>query len=75
MARDPKLLTDEQWKIIEPLLPPAVGSPKGGRKPKGLRLELPWKLIGQAREPLHQLDPGHPFLLEKVQKAMNRPLK
>ncbi len=34
MARDPKLLTDEQWERIESLLPPAVGSPKGGPKPK-----------------------------------------
>jgi transposase len=33
MARDPSLLRDEQWKIIEPLLPPALGSPKGGPKP------------------------------------------
>ena len=34
MARDPSLLTEEQWKIIELLLPPPVGSPKGGPKPK-----------------------------------------
>lgn len=34
MARDPKLLTDKQWERIESLLPPAVGSPKGGPKPK-----------------------------------------
>ena len=34
MARDPKLVTDEQWRVIEPLLPPSVGSPKGGPKPK-----------------------------------------
>ncbi len=33
MARDPRLLTDEQWKTIEPLLPPPTGSPKGGPKP------------------------------------------
>jgi transposase len=33
MARAPTLLTDEQWTIIKPLLPP-VGSPKGGPKPK-----------------------------------------
>lgn len=34
MARDLRLLTDEQWKIIEPLLPESRGSPKGGPKPK-----------------------------------------
>jgi transposase len=37
MARDPGLLTDEQWRIIEPLLPAPVGSPKGGPKPIGNR--------------------------------------
>lgn len=33
MARDLTLLTDEQWKIIAPLLPAARASPKGGPKP------------------------------------------
>lgn len=34
MARkDPSLLTEAQWQIIEPLLPPPTGSPKGGPKP------------------------------------------
>lgn len=33
MARDKTLLTDEQWKIIEPLLPKPTGSPRGGPKP------------------------------------------
>lgn len=33
MARDKSLLTDEQWAIIEPLLPPPQGSPRGGPKP------------------------------------------
>jgi len=32
MARK-RLLTDEQWKRIEPLLPEPKRSPKGGRKP------------------------------------------
>ena len=31
MARDKALLTDEQWEIIEPLLPKPKRSPKGGR--------------------------------------------
>ena len=33
MARDKTLLTDEQWTIIEPLLPPPKGSRRGGPKP------------------------------------------
>jgi len=33
MARDLRLITDEQWKIIEPLLPEPKASPKGGPKP------------------------------------------
>lgn len=34
MPRDLRLLTDEQWRIIGPLLPEARGSAKGGPKPK-----------------------------------------
>ena len=34
MARDKTLLTDEQWEIIEPLLPKPKRSPKGGRNRK-----------------------------------------
>jgi transposase len=37
MARDLKLLTDEQWKKIEPLLPVFKRSKKGGPKPKDNR--------------------------------------
>jgi len=29
--RYPSALTDEQWAIVEPLLPPAKSSPRGGR--------------------------------------------
>jgi transposase len=29
----PALLTDEQWEVIKPLLPPRHPSPKGGRRP------------------------------------------
>jgi transposase len=36
MAKD-DLLTEEQWKKIEPLLPPLQASPKGGPKPIGNR--------------------------------------
>lgn len=39
MARDLRLITDEQWKIIEPLLPEPKASSKGGaprRKPRRL---------------------------------------
>jgi len=52
MARDPSLLTDEQWEIIEPLLPPPVGSPKGGPKPIANRPVLEgilWVLRSGAR--------------------------
>ncbi len=34
MARDLRLITDEQWERIEPLLPEPKASPKGGPKPK-----------------------------------------
>jgi transposase len=34
VARDLRLITDEQWKIIEPLLLGPKASPKGGPKPK-----------------------------------------
>jgi transposase len=33
MAKKKPLLTDEQWSLIEPLLPKRKASPKGGRKP------------------------------------------
>lgn len=36
MAKD-ELLTEEQWKKIEPLLPPPKASAKGGPKPIGNR--------------------------------------
>jgi transposase len=36
MAKD-DLLTEEQWKKVEPLLPPPQASPKGGPKPIGNR--------------------------------------
>ena len=29
--RDPSDLTDEPWAIVEPLIPPAKQSPRGGR--------------------------------------------
>jgi transposase len=38
MARNLKLLTDEQWKKIEPLLPDFQRSRKGGPKPRDARL-------------------------------------
>ena len=34
------LLTDELWELVEPLLPPLVRSPKGGRPPIGNREAL-----------------------------------
>ena len=34
------LLTDELWELVEPLLPPLVRSPKGGRPPIGNRQAL-----------------------------------
>ncbi len=34
MARDLRLITDEQWKIIEPLLPEPKAAPNGEAKPK-----------------------------------------
>jgi len=37
MARDLKLLTDEQWKKIEPLIPKFKRSTKGGPKPRADR--------------------------------------
>jgi len=37
MARDKTLLTEEQWEIIEPLLPKPKRSPKGGRNRKDNR--------------------------------------
>lgn len=37
MSRHDSELTDEQWKKIEPLLPKAKRSKRGGRPPKGNR--------------------------------------
>lgn len=50
------LLPDDLWEIIEPILPPLVLSPKGGRPPIGnrqaltgilfvLRSGIPWELL------------------------------
>ncbi len=53
MARKARpLLTDEQWSLIEPLLPKPVQSPKGGRKPIDARRTLEgilWILRSGAR--------------------------
>lgn len=52
MPRDLRLLTDEQWNIIEPLLPAPRRSPKGGRVPRANRLcfeGILWVLRSGAR--------------------------
>jgi len=52
MARDKSLLSDEQWKIIEPLLPKPKQSPKGGRRRADNRLTFEgilWVLRSGAR--------------------------
>jgi transposase len=53
MARKARpLLTDDQWALIEPLLPKPVQSPKGGRKPIDRRRVLEgilWILRSGAR--------------------------
>jgi len=52
------LVSDELWELIEPLLPPIVSSPKGGRPPVGnrevltgilfvLRTGIPWTMLPQ----------------------------
>ena len=52
------LVSDELWKLVEPLLPPMVASPKGGRPPVGnrevltgilfvLRSGIPWTMLPQ----------------------------
>ena len=52
MARDKSLLTDEQWKVIEPLLPKSKRSPQGGRRRADDRLTFEgilWVLRSGAR--------------------------
>lgn len=52
MARDKSLLTDEQWKIIEPLLPVVKQSSRGGRRRADNRLTFEgilWVLRSGAR--------------------------
>jgi transposase len=52
------LVSDELWELVEPLLPPIVSSPKGGRPPIGnrealtgilfvLRTGIPWSMLPQ----------------------------
>jgi transposase len=52
------LVSDELWKLVEPLLPPIVASTKGGRPPVGnrevltgilfvLRSGIPWTMLPQ----------------------------
>jgi len=52
------LVSDELWELVEPLLPPLVKSPKGGRPPIGnrealtgilfvLRTGIPWETLPQ----------------------------
>lgn len=52
------LVSDELWELVEPLLPPMVSSPKGGRPPIGnrealtgilfvLRTGIPWSMLPQ----------------------------
>jgi transposase len=52
------LVSDELWKLVEPLLPPIVTSTKGGRPPVGnrevltgilfvLRSGIPWTMLPQ----------------------------
>jgi putative transposase len=38
--KDPSDLTDEPWAIVEPLIPPAKRSPRGGRPRKVHRREV-----------------------------------
>jgi transposase len=56
MAKE--LVSDELWELVEPLLPPIVTSPKGGRPPVGhrealtgilfvLRTGIPWSMLPQ----------------------------
>ena len=52
------LVSDELWELVEPLLPPIVASPKGGRPPIDnrealtgilfvLRTGIPWSMLPQ----------------------------
>jgi transposase len=52
------LVSDELWELVEPLLPPIMTSPKGGRPPIGnrealtgilfvLRTGIPWSMLPQ----------------------------